>query len=200
MLVIGLTGPSGSGKTRVAEIFAAHGLPIINADEVYHGLLLPPSPCLDELVSRFGNEILNSNGTLNRPMLGKIVFSDPASLSALNAISHRHVMKRIRMELELLRKKGTPAAVLDAPQLFEAGADRDCGVVVSVIAEKNLRLERIMERDGVDIHAALKRMAAQKSEEFFKSHSDYVIENNGSEDRLYPHVRRILQETGVLTP
>jgi len=198
MLVIGLTGPSGSGKTRVAEIFAAHGLPIINADEVYHELLLPPSPCLDELVSRFGREILNSNGTLNRPALGKIVFSDPASLSALNAITHRHVMKKVRDELDLLRKKGTLAAVLDAPQLFEAGANRDCGVIVSVIADKRIRLERIMERDGVEADAALKRMAAQKSEEFFRSHSNYVIENNGNAERLYPCVTRILRETGVL--
>ena len=198
MLVIGLTGPSGAGKSRVAEIFAEYGLPILNADEIYHALLVPPSPCLDALVSQFGREILKPDGNLNRPALGKIVFSDPASLSALNSIAHQHVMEKIRMELDRLRKKDTVAAVLDAPQLFEAGANRDCGVVVSVLADKRIRLERIMERDGVDADAALKRMSVQKSDEFFRTHSDYIIENNGNAERLYPCVRRILRETGVL--
>ncbi|MBR2019083.1 MAG: dephospho-CoA kinase [Clostridia bacterium] len=200
MLVIGLTGPSGAGKSTVAERLAAYGLPIINADEVYHQLLIPPSKCLNELVDSFGTSILSPNGTLNRRALGEIVFSHPAALDRLNAIAHKHVMEEIRNQLELLRRKNTRAAVLDAPQLFEAGANRDCSVIISVLADTKLRLERIVERDGLDADTAYRRIAAQKKDEFFRSHSDYIIENNGSAEALYPQIHRILLETGVLTP
>lgn len=200
MLLIGLTGPSGSGKSRVAEIFSRFGLPVINADEVYHQLLIPPSPCLEELVGRFGSTILTSAGTLNRRELASIVFSDPASLAALNSITHRYVMEEILRRTEQLRREETRAAILDAPQLFEAGANRMCGAVVSVLADKNLRLERILQRDGIDRDAALRRIAAQKSDEFFRSHSDYIIENNHAPEHLIPEVKRILSETGVLHP
>ena len=198
MLLIGLTGPSGSGKGLVAEIFSRFGLPVINADEVYHQLLVPPSPCLEELVGRFGNVILTSAGTLNRRELASIVFSDPASLAALNSITHRYVMEEILRRTEQLRREETRAAILDAPQLFEAGANRMCGAVVSVLADKNLRLERVLQRDGIDRDAALRRIAAQKSDEFFRSHSDYIIENNHAPEHLIPEVKRILSETGVL--
>ena len=198
MLVIGLTGPSGAGKSSVAELFAAHGLPVINADAVYHALLIPPSLCLDELVHHFGLEILLPNGMLDRKALGRIVFSDAEALAALNAIAHHHVMAEIRRRLAELRRADVPAAVIDAPQLFEAGAERDCNVIVSVLANRELRLQRIINRDGISQEAAMKRMAAQKSDEFFRSHSDYIIENNESGDHLPLTVRKILLEMGVL--
>ena len=199
MLVFGITGPSGSGKSVVAELFAAHGLPVINADEVYHNLLLPPSPCLEELTERFGVGILTPDGQLNRRALGAIVFSDDAALSDLNSITHHYIMADIRRKLEQHRRNGVTAAVLDAPQLFEAGANRDCNVIISVLADKMLRLERIMNRDGLTAEAALERINSQKSDDFFRKHSDYIIENNGNSDRILPDVRRILSETGVLS-
>ncbi len=199
MLVIGLTGPTGSGKGTVAEHFRSLGLPVINADAVYHSLLVPPSQCLDELTARFGRDILFSDGTLNRRALGDIVFSNAEALADLNTITHRHVMQKIRAELERLRTESTRAAVIDAPQLFEAGAERDCNIIVSVLADARLRLERIMWRDGIDAETASRRMAAQKSDEFFRTHSDYVIENNENPELLLFAVRRILSETGVLT-
>lgn len=200
MLVIGLTGPSGSGKGVVAELFAKFGLPVINADDIYHQLLIPPSPCLEELVHRFGTSILTGAGTLNRRALGDLVFSDPLALSDLNAITHRYVMDDVRRKMDALRRADIRAAVFDAPQLFEAGANRACSVVVSVLADKRLRLERIMRRDGIDADAAWRRMAAQKSDDFFRTHSDYIIQNEGNPEALLPDVRRILTETGVITP
>lgn len=198
MLVIGLTGPTGSGKGTVAAHFAAFGLPVINADEVYHELLVPPSACLDELTARFGPSIITPDGTLDRRALAGIVFASEEALTALNAIAHKHVMQEIRRRLKCLRAQDTVAAVLDAPQLFEAGAERDCNVVVSVLADPALRLERILRRDGIDAQAARARMQAQRTDEFFRAHSDYVIENNESPERLLPAVRQILVEMGVI--
>lgn len=198
MLVIGLTGPSGAGKGEVSQIFASYGLPIINADHVYHTLLSPPSSCLKELTQHFGSKILTPSGELNRKQLSSLVFSDPNALQALNSIAHRYVMEEIHRQLEHLRRLGTRAAVLDAPQLFEAGADRDCGAVVSVLAQKRMRLERIMERDGIDAESAIRRINAQKSDDYFRTHSNYVIENNGSVEHLRPTVQKILVELGVI--
>lgn len=198
MLVIGLTGPSGAGKGEVGRIFSAYGLPVINADEVYHKLLLPPSSCLKELTAEFGGEILTPTGELDRRKLSETVFANPTALQKLNSIAHRYVMEEIHRQLEQLRRAGTRAAVLDAPQLFEAGADKDCGTVISVLAEKRLRIERIIARDGIDAERAVRRINAQKSDDYFRAHSDYVIENNGSADRLLPRVQKILFELGVI--
>ncbi len=198
MLVIGLTGPSGAGKGEIAGLFSHYGLPVIDADRVYHHLLIPPSHCLSELTARFGRDILSPDGTLDRARLSRIVFSDPAALEELNRITHRYVMEEIEHGLEQLRKKGTRAAVLDAPQLFEAGAEKLCSAVVSVLADRSLRLERIQERDHLDRDTAIRRINAQKSDEYFRAHSDFIIENNGSLDRLIPEVKHILQKTGVL--
>lgn len=198
MLLIGLTGPSGAGKSTVSELFASFGLPVLNADAIYHTLLTPPSECLSDLTECFGREILAPDGTLNRTALAAIVFDDPRELEKLNHITHSHVMRDARRQLKKLRDNGVPAAVFDAPQLFESGADRECNIVVSVLAEEEIRLHRILERDGIPREAALKRIHAQKSDRFFRTHSDYIIENNLSPDALIPQVRQILKETGVL--
>ncbi len=198
MLVIGLTGPTGSGKGRVAELFSQHGLSVIDADQVYHELLIPPSRCLDELSAQFGEQILLPNGSLNRRALGDIVFSDPAALAVLNRIAHRYVVEELHRRLAQMREEHIPAAVIDAPQLFEAGVDADCDVIVSVLADASIRLGRIMARDGIDRDAALRRMNAQKSDAFFRERSDYILENNGTPDRLRAPVREILSKTGVL--
>jgi dephospho-CoA kinase len=198
MLVIGLTGPTGAGKGTVAKLFASFGVQIIDADAVYHALLIPPSPCLDELTARFGSSILNPDKTLNRQALGAIVFADQGALSDLNAITHRYVMEQIRAELAHMRRALVKVALLDAPQLFVAGADRDCDVVVSVLADEERRLSRITQRDGISPEAARKRMAAQLPDEFFRRNASYIIENNQSPEQLTDAVQAILSEIGGL--
>lgn len=199
MLVIGLTGPTGAGKGEVASIFSHYGIPVINADCVYHELIAPPSSCLRELVEEFGKDILLADGSLDRRALGGIVFNDPAARERLNTITHRYVMEEVKTRMERFRREGVPVAVFDAPQLFEAGAHKACGSVVSVLAERRLRLERIMARDNITAEAAMRRILAQKSDEFFKTHSDYIIENNGTTESLTPQVHRILVELGVIS-
>ena len=199
MLVIGLTGPTGAGKGAVASIFARYGIPVINADRVYHELIAPPSSCLQELAEVFGKQILLADGSLDRRALGGIVFSDPAAREKLNSITHRYVMEEVQGQMERFRREGVRVAVFDAPQLFEAGAHHACGAVISVLADRGLRLERIIARDGLTAEAAMRRILAQKSDEFFKTHSDYIVENNGSLESLAPQVHRILLALGVIS-
>ncbi len=199
MLVIGLTGPTGAGKGAVAAIFEGYGIPVINADRVYHELITPPSSCLRELREAFGKGILLPDGSLDRRTLGGIVFNDPAARERLNAITHRYVMEEVKTRMERFRRDGVPVAVFDAPQLFEAGAQKACTAVISVLADRGLRLERIMVRDNISAEAAMRRILAQKSDEFFRAHSDYIIENNGNVELLAPQIRRILKELGVIS-
>ena len=200
MLVIGLTGPSGAGKGLVSQAFASYGLKIIDADAVYHALLLPPSSCLDELTSAFGKQILRPDGTLDRALLGNLVFSDPRALAKLNEISHRYVREEIRRQMLELKARNVRTVVLDAPQLFESGCNRGCNIIVSVLADEKLRIGRIMSRDGISAEDALRRMRAQHSDAFFRTHSDYIIENNASPDDLKPAVKQILTNLGVIQP
>ena len=199
MLVIGLTGPTGAGKGKVSAIFENYGIPVINADCVYHELITPPSSCLQELCDTFGKEILLADGSLNRRALAAIVFFDPDARERLNAITHRYVMEEVKTRMERFRRDGVSVAVFDAPQLFEAGAHKACGAVISVLADRGIRLERIMARDGITTEAAMRRILAQKSDEFFKAHSDYIIENNGNVESLTPQIHRILVELGVIS-
>ncbi len=193
MRIIGLTGPSGAGKGHIASLFSRYGVPSIDTDAVYHDLCLPPSECLDELVERFGADILTSEGALDRGALAAIVFAPGAeeALVALNRISHRHVLAKVREHLKAYEAAGASAVLVDAPQLYESGFDRECDYVLAVLAPPDVRLARIMARDGMTRARAEARMAAQRSDDFFRATADAVIRNDGTAD-LDAEVRRLL--------
>ncbi len=186
MTVIGLTGPSGSGKGKIAEILSEYGIQHINADSVYHNILIPPSPCLDELVETFGYKILNAGGQLDRRALGAIVFGDEnkQKLERLNSITHKYVCARIRQIIRYFESMDRKACVIDAPLLLESGLDRDCDFVISVLADAELRSRRIAQRDDISLEDANLRIRSQKSDSFYIDGADIVIYNNGDEDQL----------------
>ena len=199
MLTIGLTGPSGAGKGTVASLFAAHGVPSIDTDKVYHDLLIPPSACLDELSARFGTGILTPDGMLNRGALAAIVFAEGhgTDLADLNTITHRHILAKTREMLAAYAAQRVPAVLVDAPQLFESGFDAECGFILSVLAPYETRLTRIMARDGLEEARAKARLDASHSDGFFRERSDAVIYNDGAMDEMESEVRRLLTEWGV---
>ena len=110
MTVIGLTGPSGAGKTELCKIAKQLGCECINADEVYHSLLIPPSRCLDEIVENFGRDILLSDNSLNRAELGRIVFSSKEKLALLNTITHKYVKDEFRSIINEIATVNTMAS------------------------------------------------------------------------------------------
>lgn len=179
--ILGLTGPSGAGKGVVAKrLSVVHGFAWIDTDAVYHGLISAPSACLDELVEAFGKDILTPDGALHRPALAAIVF-DPENkdkLELLNAITHKHVLAEVDRQVKAARAAGAKGAVIDAPLLFESGADKSCTHTAAVLADRDIRLSRIMARDGLTLEAAQKRLDAQKSDDFYIERADYILENN----------------------
>lgn len=178
-MVIGLTGQTGSGKSTVARLL---GFESINADEVAHEVLLDPR-VKNELCGRFGQDILDDNGEINRGELAKKAFANPNSLAMLGTITHPAIIKEILDRIELLEGRGEKIILLDAPTLFESGAHKMCSKIIFVTADGQIRKKRIMERDGLSEQAAELRLRAQKTDDFYKL-ADYKIINNGDKREL----------------
>jgi len=173
--IFGITGPTGAGKTTALNALRALGAEVLDADAVYHGLLLENEGMKEALVSAFGTDILAEQGKIDRRKLAGAVYPD--RLGELNELTHPYIMAELDRRIELARREGRPAAAIDAIALVESGAGEKCDAVVSVLAPEPLRVKRIMARDGIDEAYALRRVRAQPSNEFFRSHSDYVLEN-----------------------
>lgn len=199
-MIIGLTGRSGSGKGAVCEIFARYGIPAVDTDAVYHDILAEGGACTDELAAAFGKEILDGNGLVSRKALAATVFGKENTetlLHTLNAITHKYIMAKTRELVQDFFAKGAPAVLIDAPQLFEAGAQRECDLVLGVIASPNACVERIMARDEIDESAAWRRLSAQHDDAFFKARCDAVIENTGDLAALEHAVCQFIEQYGV---
>ena len=181
MRIIGLTGPSGAGKGAISEYMAtAHGFKVIDADKVYHDIISAPSDCVKELAENFGKEVLNDNGGIDRRSLSKLVFGEENKdkLLLLNKITHKYVIEEIEKRIEAYSSEGVEVTVIDAPLLIEAGVNEICDIVIAVIADKDLRAERIAKRDGIDVESAFLRINSQKPDSFYKDNSNWMLSNN----------------------
>lgn len=192
--IIGLTGPSGAGKTLFSFFLCAKGCPCINADELYHSMLIPPSILLDAIRREFGDEFFNENGELDRKALGKLVFSSKEKLELLNATVLPLVIEKMQKIANDYEKNGAKLLVIDAPTLFEAGYDKSCDITVSILAPENIRVERISERDEISIDDAVLRTNAQKDDSFYYERSDRIIINDSTEDSLKEKANALICE------
>ena len=186
MLTIGLCGGSGSGKNAVQAAFRKFGIPGLDTDALYHRLIDGDTPLSRELAERFGKKILRADGGVDRLALREVVFADGAgeALADLNAISHRAVLAECRTWLAAEAEAGAPAAIINAPLLFESGFHRECDITVAVIAPHEVRVARSMARDGLDREAAERRIAAQKDDAYLTAHTDYQLHNGETEEAL----------------
>ncbi len=198
--VIGLTGRSGAGKGAACEIFKKHGIPAIDTDAVYHEILAEGGACTDELVAAFGEEILNENGLVERKKLAVRVFgkeNTEALLHSLNSITHKYIMAKTWDTVRVLRENGARAVLIDAPQLFEAGLEKEVDLTLGVIAPDATCIARIMARDGISHEQAAKRLAAQHDNDYFRAHCTAVIENASTQEALEAQICQFLKNFGV---
>lgn len=189
-IVVGLTGQTGAGKSTISQVFAENGFSIINADVVARQVMEKGSACLAEIAETFGRDVLDSKGGLDRKKLAGIVFTDSERLKTLNSISYPYITREILRQINTFSDAGEDFILLDAPTLFESGADSFCDIIVSVVADAAIRKQRIISRDGITPEQAQNRMDSQLDEEYFISHSGYIINNNGSPDS----VREVAEE------
>lgn len=197
MKIIGLTGPSGAGKGFCYNFFAKNDIPCIDTDDVYHKLLIPPSACVDELVANFGRCILDESNAINRKKLADIVFSDESRLQTLNKITHKYVLEKTHELIAEYKQQSKAAVVVDAPLLFEASFDEFCDFTIAVVANKTTRISRIIERDMLTYDAAVKRIEAQNSDEFYVSKATYTITNNKDADNLECQLQSVLNKEEI---
>lgn len=194
MLILGLTGGSGAGKGYVSECFKKYGIQSIDTDKVSRSVCGAGKPCLCELVSEFGAEILTPEGELNRKKLASMVFGNEDKLHILNDITHKYILAECRSWLSVRESAGDNAAIVDAPLLFESGFDAYCDLIISVIADEDIRLKRITERDGITEESALKRIKSQHDNKFFIENSDFAVYNNNGESEVRQQADKIYRE------
>lgn len=184
MYKLGLTGGIGSGKTLVCQIFEKLGIPVYYADTAARDLMNTDPELKAGIRQMFGDEAFGEEG-LNRQYLADSVFGDPEKLSGLNALVHPAV--RTDFLRWSLQQKGSPYVLEEAAILFESGASTEMDLTVLVYAPEELRINRVMKRDGLRREDVLKRMAHQLSEEQKKEMADHVLINDGSR-MLLPQV------------
>lgn len=188
MRVIGLTGGIASGKSTVSDYLAQKGVKIIDADKISREICEPGQPGYIKIVQEFGSGFLNSDGSLNRRKLGKLVFSDSGKLLVLESLLHPLIEKKIGQEME-----GTDGpVVIDAPLLHKTGLDKLCGEVWVVTAPDDLRIKRILERDNITEEEARRRLESQIPQAELAKSADIVFVNNGMLEELHKQIDEVL--------
>ena len=172
-MIIGITGGSGCGKTTLLDHIRDAGGLVLDCDAIYHELLASDNALLSAIERRFPGTV--ENGILDRKKLGSIVFADKKALLDLNRITHGAVRQEVLRRLAV----GPRLAAIDAIGLFEGGLAELCDVTVAITAPDELRIQRLMERDGISEDYAKSRIAAQKPQDWFCSQCDVVLENGG---------------------
>lgn len=190
MLRVALTGGIGTGKSYCLGRFAAHGVPVIDADLLARQAVAPGTPGLAAIAARFGPGVLAADGTLDRPALGRLVFGDTKARAALEAIVHPEVYRHIREWLANL-PAGTRIAIADIPLVFETGHNHDFDEVVVAACDPNEQIRRVIVRDNLTDAEARARLAAQWPIEEKVKRADRVIWT----DRGFAETDRQVAET-----
>jgi len=174
--IIGLTGGSGTGKTHALGLFAQMGAMVLDCDGLYHQMLEQNKQMVREIGAAFPSVV--ANDTVNRRALGQIVFGDAAALLHLNSITHPHVRGAVEDKIKEAQEAGASVFVIEAVALFESSLAKLCDKTIALIAPREVRIRRIVEREGCETVYATKRVDAQQADEFYQKQADVVIENN----------------------
>lgn len=181
LTVFGITGGTGCGKTTALKAIEELGGLVIDCDAVYHELGRTSADLREKLTARFGEEIY-ATGVLNTKPIGEIVFHDPDALLELNAITHAAVGEEVERRLADWAMSGGSVAAVDAIALIESGMSEQYDCLVGILAPKQMRMERIMARDGISEDYARARIEAQQPDNFYREHCDKILENKGTRE------------------
>lgn len=177
MTVLGITGPTGAGKTTLLREVEKLGGAVIDCDAVYHEMLKSDITLQDMLEREFG-PLRDEVGSIDRKKLGSIVFGDPEKLELLNAIAWKGITRRVRDILEECRQQRRALAAVDAIALVESPLKELCQLTVAVLAPQEVRVKRIMVREGISESYAWARVKAQRPDEYFSQNCDYTLIND----------------------
>ena len=194
-ILIGLTGGIASGKSTVIQYIRYQGYTVIDADKLGHRVLELGNPGYSKVVEKFGKGILNEDKTVNRLVLGGIVFADPSQLKALNEISHPIIAEMVLKEFESIVSKDSRGIVfLEAALLIEANWYNMCHHIWVVTLDAAEATRRLQERDGLSESEARSRLESQLTPEERLAYADVVLHNDGPRKDLFSQTQRALEE------
>lgn len=192
--IIGLTGGIASGKSTMAKFFREKGAAVLNVDAIAHHLSKPKRVLYKIYVQHFGEDILNSDGTLDRQEIGRKVFADEGELQWLNDHTHPILAHVMRQQIACMQKKNFPVIILDVPLLFEAGWDKMTEENCLVFVDEATQLTRLMRRNGYTESEARARIAAQMPLSEKKKRADTFIDNSGSLEESFQQAEKLWKE------
>lgn len=201
--VVGLTGGIGTGKSTAAAYLKKKGFVHIDADEIGRNITADGSPMLPVLNEIFGPEgaygeknveILRSDGSLDRQALASLVFTDKGRKAQLDKVMFSAIIEEIDRQIGMIQESGNAMGILlDAPLLFEAGLDSRCDVVLLLVADEAVRIERVCKRDGVTPQEVRNRINSQMRDEEKRKYADVIVENSSTRDDLERKLEKISQ-------
>ncbi|NEZ88937.1 dephospho-CoA kinase [Weissella paramesenteroides] len=193
MFKLGLTGGIATGKTTISNYLKTKGIPVLDADEYARKVVEPGTPGLTDIVNIFGKQVLQSDGSLNRKLLGQIIFNDMTARQKLNGITHPRIQQMMTDELQKLAKGKTPLVILDIPLLLEnhniAGAD----AIMVVTVPESIQLNRLMQRNNLTKEEAQRRIDAQMPLSEKEKLADFIVDNSGTIANTLTQVDKVIQ-------
>ncbi|MFD1471072.1 dephospho-CoA kinase [Companilactobacillus mishanensis] len=193
--IYGLTGSIATGKSTVLEILKSRGCVVYDADQVAREIVEPGTPGLEQIAEHFGDRILNSDGSLNRAKLGKIVFNNSDELQALTQITGPIIRKNIVQTIEKVRNSSDKKIYFFEIQLlFEANYQDYFNATITVYVKPPQQLQRLMERNSLDEQAARAKINSQMSIDEKKARADYLIDNSGDLESLNNEIDKLLKQ------
>jgi len=194
MLIVALTGGIATGKTVVAEVFKSLGCYIEESDQIAHSLMAADKPAWKKIVAYFGQKILKEDRSIDREKLGGIVFSDKKKLEFLNRTVHPLVLKQRKNTINRLKKtRSQKIYISEAALTIEAGFTAFYDKIVLVWCRKNVQIDRLMKRDGIDRIQALSKINSQMPSQQKKKYADYIIDSSGSIGETIEQAERIFR-------
>lgn len=195
MKIIGITGSSGSGKSTVCEILnEKYNVKIIDADKIAKELLTSGTEYYNDVISKFGREITDDVGEIDRKKLADLIYNDDKKREMLNNSTFYYVVKEIKLRA---KEANNVDIIIDAPLLFESKLDDICNFTIGVIAKESVQIERIIKRDSISKEQACKRLKAQQTNDFYMSKCTEIIENNNEYIETEKQIEEIAKKYNI---
>ncbi|HEA69724.1 MAG TPA: dephospho-CoA kinase [Desulfobacterales bacterium] len=193
LIKVAITGSAGSGKTLVCNRFKSLGLDVIFLDALAREVVAPGSVALQKIGGHFGKRVLSPNGTLNRKVLRQIMINDAQDRKIIERFIHPRISELMNRQVSEAEKRGETLILVEVPLLFEKRIEKQFQVVILVVADQNVKVKRLMDRDNISRRDALGLLNVQMTDDQKRDRADFVITNNGFRDEVLQSVDRIFQ-------
>ena len=199
MITIGITGGVGAGKSTVLDFLEQeYQAYVMKADEIGHLVMEPGQSCYEPVIALFGKQVIKNDKTIDRRLVSDVVFSHPDMLEKLNHIIHPAVKEYIRRQLALKKEEGQRICVVEAALLLEDHYEEFCDTVWYIHTDSEIRIRRLMESRGDTREKSMSIIASQAPEEFFRTHTDYVVTNNTDLEDTWQQIREGIKKDETL--